>query len=136
MTRPPAQLLAAYDLDPGCLRLLRGGQGTAWSAGNLILNICAAGQLSGCGWRAVAADHLPAGAPHLAGPVRVDGELPAHLVQHHVLVPSVSSNLSGWPGWSGRRPGGAGRGAVRNQRRAGRSRPVSSRTPAILGCTG
>jgi len=45
------------------------------------------GWLPGPGWRAVAADHLPAGAPHLAGPVRVDGELPAHLVQHHVMVP-------------------------------------------------
>jgi hypothetical protein len=45
------------------------------------------GWLPGAGWRAVAADDLPAGAPHLAGAVRVDGELPAHLVQHHVMMP-------------------------------------------------
>ena len=45
------------------------------------------GWLPGCGWRAVAADDLPAGALYLAGAVRVDGELPAHLVQHHVMVP-------------------------------------------------
>src|SRR5579862_4252600 len=45
------------------------------------------GWLPGAGWRAVTADHLPAGALHLAGPVRVDGELPAHLVEHHVVVP-------------------------------------------------
>ena len=35
----------------------------------------------------MAADDLPAGALHLAGAVRVDGELPAHLVEHHVVVP-------------------------------------------------
>jgi hypothetical protein len=37
----------------------------------------------------VAADDLPAGAGDLAGPVWEDGELPAHLVEHHVMVPAV-----------------------------------------------
>ena len=32
-------MLAAYDLDPGPLRPLRGGQGTAWNTGNLILKL-------------------------------------------------------------------------------------------------
>ncbi len=45
------------------------------------------GWLPGIGWRAVAADDLPAGAFHPARPVRVDGELPAHLVEHHVVMP-------------------------------------------------
>jgi hypothetical protein len=42
--------------------------------------------------RAVAADDLPGRAAHLAGPVRVGGQRPAELVQHHVMVPPVSSN--------------------------------------------
>ena len=56
-----------------------GGERRAGSSGR--------GWLPGSGWRAVAADDLPAGACHLARPVRVDGQLPAHLVQHHVMVP-------------------------------------------------
>jgi hypothetical protein len=36
---------------------------------------------------AVAADDLPAGAFDLAGAIGVDGQLPAHLVQHDVVVP-------------------------------------------------
>jgi len=35
----------------------------------------------------VASDDLPAGAGDLAGAVRVDGEFPAHLVEHHVMMP-------------------------------------------------
>src|SRR6516225_6716134 len=37
--------------------------------------------------RAVAADDLPSRASHLAGAVGVDGQRPAHLVQHHVMMP-------------------------------------------------
>jgi hypothetical protein len=35
----------------------------------------------------VAADDLPARAADLAGPVRADGQRPAQLVQHHVMMP-------------------------------------------------
>src|SRR5579862_1132662 len=56
------------------------------------------GWLPGAGWRAVAPDDLPAGALHLAGPVRVDGELPAHLVEHHVMVPPAVELESGQAG--------------------------------------
>jgi hypothetical protein len=35
----------------------------------------------------VASDDLPAGTLDLARSVRVDGELPAHLVEHHVMMP-------------------------------------------------
>jgi hypothetical protein len=45
------------------------------------------GGLPGPGWRVAAADDLPARASHLAGAVRVDDQLPAHLVQDHVVVP-------------------------------------------------
>jgi hypothetical protein len=41
----------------------------------------------GPGWWAVAADDLPGRAAGLAGPVRMDGELPAELVQRDVMVP-------------------------------------------------
>ena len=41
--------------------------------------------LPGAGRRAVAADDLPAGAADLAGAVRVHGQDPAQLVQHHVV---------------------------------------------------
>jgi hypothetical protein len=37
--------------------------------------------------RAVAADDLPARASHLAAVVGMDGQRPAHLVQHHVVMP-------------------------------------------------
>ena len=46
-----------------------------------------AGWLPGAGRRAVAADDLPAGAADLAGAVRVHGQDPAQLVQHHVVMP-------------------------------------------------
>ena len=44
------------------------------------------GRLPGAGRRAVAADDLPAGAADLAGAVGIDGQRPAHLVQHHMMV--------------------------------------------------
>ena len=46
-----------------------------------------AGWSPGPGWRAAAADDLPAGAGDPACPVRINGQFPAHLVQHHVMVP-------------------------------------------------
>ena len=60
---------------------------------------------SGFGWRAVASDDLPAGTPHLAGPVRVDGELPAHLMQQDVMMPPA-------PVFEVSEAGGAAVGAV------------------------
>jgi uncharacterized protein (TIGR02569 family) len=36
-TGPPAAVLAAFDADAALLRPLQGGQGTAWSAGGLVL---------------------------------------------------------------------------------------------------
>ena len=35
----------------------------------------------------MAADDLPARASHVAGAVRVNGQRPAHLVEHHVMMP-------------------------------------------------
>jgi hypothetical protein len=48
---------------------------------------CGGGRWAGSRWRAVASDDLPAGTPDLARPVRVDDKRPAHLVEHHVMVP-------------------------------------------------
>ena len=79
------------------------------------------GWLPGRGWRAVAADDLPARASDLAGPVRINGQFPPHLVQHHVMMPPAVA-FSGPSGWLTRRPGGAPHGAARTRRRAGRSR--------------
>jgi hypothetical protein len=45
------------------------------------------GPPGGAGWGAVAADGLAGGASDLAGAVGVGGQDPAHLVQHHVVVP-------------------------------------------------
>jgi hypothetical protein len=36
-TRPPAPVLAAFDVDAALLQPLHGGQGMAWSAGELVL---------------------------------------------------------------------------------------------------
>jgi len=56
------------------------------------------GALPGWGWRAVAADGLPAGAGDLAGAVRIDGQFPAHLVQHHMVVPPAVAFEAGQAG--------------------------------------
>jgi hypothetical protein len=75
MARPPAQLLAAYDLDPGRLRPLRGGQGTAWSAGNLILKPLDM-PLDGLAWQEQVLSHIREDGFRLARPVRaLDGQL-------------------------------------------------------------
>jgi hypothetical protein len=75
MTRPPAQLLAAYDLDPGRLRPLRGGQGTAWSAGNLILKPLDM-PLDELAWQEQILSHIREDGFRLARPVRaLDGQL-------------------------------------------------------------
>jgi hypothetical protein len=62
-----------------------------------------AGWLPGAGWRAVAADDLAGGAADLAGAVRADGQVPARLVQYHVVVPPVA--LYGPRGRRGEREG-------------------------------
>jgi len=75
MTMPPAQLLAAYDLDPGSLRPLRGGQGTAWSAGNLILKPLDM-PLDELAWQEQILSHIREDGFRLARPVRAcDGQL-------------------------------------------------------------
>jgi uncharacterized protein (TIGR02569 family) len=75
MTRPPAQLLAAHDLDPGRLRPLRGGQGTAWSAGNLILKPLDM-PLDELAWQEQILSHIREDGFRLARPVRAcDGQL-------------------------------------------------------------
>ena len=38
-TRPPAAVLAAFGVDAARLQRLAGGQGTAWSAGGLVLKL-------------------------------------------------------------------------------------------------
>ena len=52
-----------------------------------MVMVVLAGGLPGTGRWAVAADDLPGGAADLAGAVRVDGQLPAQLVQDDVVVP-------------------------------------------------
>jgi uncharacterized protein (TIGR02569 family) len=75
MTRPPAQILAAYDLDPGRLRPLGGGQGTAWSAGNLILKPLDM-PLDELAWQEQILSHIREDGFRLARPVRaLDGQL-------------------------------------------------------------
>jgi hypothetical protein len=72
MTKPPAPLLAAYDLDPGRLRPLGGGQGTAWSAGNLILKPLDM-PLDELAWQEQILGHIREDGFRLARPVRARG---------------------------------------------------------------
>ena len=83
MTGPPAPVLAAYDLDPGRLRPLRGGQGTAWSAGNLILKPLDM-PLAELAWQEQILSEIREDGFRLARPVRArDGQLA----------------LEGWSAW-------------------------------------
>ena len=68
-TSPSGQLLAAYDLDPAHLRPLRGGQGTAWSAGTLILKPLDM-PLEELAWQEQILNHIPEDGFRLARPVR------------------------------------------------------------------